>query len=189
LSAKKVNLEGGDEALSIGESLKEIADLDGFKAALNTAREAMHSALPWNRSVSAVVGFMLNTNYLQADLAGNARRASILTEFTDYIFGRNALNWENCHPFITTDEMAHVWSNWRGKRAALFVKSSNEKPEKTTTEKKKLIDICRKYNVGKCDKQTEKECKTPYGRVLRHVCNKYAGAGKMCEKTHTRLEH
>lgn len=186
LSAKKVNLDGEDEALSIGDSLKEIADLEGYKAALNTAREAMHSALPWNRSICAIVGFMQNSNYLQNDLAGNSRRASILTEFTDYVFGRNALNWENGHPFLTADDLAHVWSNWKGKRAALFVKTE-EKREKPSSYKKN--DICRKYNVGKCDKQAEKECKTPYGRTLRHVCNKYAGAGKMCEKSHPRTDH
>lgn len=184
-SAKKVKLEGDDEALSIGDSLREIADLDGYKAALNTAREAMHSALPWNRSICAIVGFMQNTNYLQADLAGNSKRANILAEFTDYIFGRNALNWENGHAFLTTDDLAHVWSNWRGKRAALFVKE--ERKEKSSSVKKN--DICRKYNAGKCDKQAKKECKTPYGRTLRHVCNKYAGAGKLCEKSHPRTEH
>ena len=46
------------------DSLKEISDLDSFRIALNTAREAMASAMPWNRSVSALVGLMLNTNYL-----------------------------------------------------------------------------------------------------------------------------
>ena len=190
LSAKKVNLDGGEEGLSIGESLREIADLEGYKAALNTAREAMHSAMPWNRSISAIVGFMLNTNYLQADLAGNVKRATILTEFTDYIFGRNALNWENSQPFITTDEMAHVWSNWKGKRSALFAKQE-ERTEfrRDKPNFKRKTDICRKYNNNNCEKQQEKECKTPYRRTLRHVCNKYAGGGKMCEKAHTRAEH
>ena len=64
-----------------GESLKEIADLDSYRVALNTAREAMASALPWNRSISALVGLMLNTNYLAEDLGGNPKRAAILTEF------------------------------------------------------------------------------------------------------------
>ena len=50
------------------DSLKEISDLDSFRIALNTAREAIASALPWNRSVSALVGLMLNTNYLAEDL-------------------------------------------------------------------------------------------------------------------------
>ena len=188
MSARRVNLDGGEEALSIGDSLKEIADLEGYKAALNTAREALHSALPWNRSISAIVGFMLNTNYLQTDLGGNSRRAAILTEFTDYIFGRNALNWENGAAFLTTDELAHVWSNWRGKRAALFTTRPTEKKEKGGSFVKSP-DICRKYNIGKCDKQAEKECKTPFGKVLRHVCNKYTGNGKLCEKTHTRVDH
>ena len=63
-----------------GENLKEIADLDSFKVALNTAREALASALPWNRSISAIVGLMVNTGYLQEDLGGNSKRAAILTE-------------------------------------------------------------------------------------------------------------
>ena len=75
-----------------GENLKEIADLESFRVALNTAREAMTSALPWNRSISALVGLMMNTNYLSEDLGGNPKRAAILTEFTDYVFSRNGLN-------------------------------------------------------------------------------------------------
>ena len=47
-----------------GENFKEIADLDSFKVALNTAREALTSALPWNRSISAIVRLMVNTGYL-----------------------------------------------------------------------------------------------------------------------------
>ena len=103
LSSKKS--EGEDD------SIKEIADLDSFNMALNTAREAMASALPWNRSVSAIVGLMQNTNYLQEDLGGNPRRAAVLTEFVDYMFGRKGLNWENSQPFLSTDELTHVWGN------------------------------------------------------------------------------
>ena len=73
--------DGGEE----GDSLREIADLESYRVALNTAREAMASALPWNRSISAIVGLMVNSNYLQEDIGGNPKRAAILTEFTDYI--------------------------------------------------------------------------------------------------------
>ena len=187
LSAKKVNLEGGEEALSIGENMKDILDLEGYKAALNTAREAMHSALPWNRSIGALVGFMVNTSYLQQDLGGNSRRAAILTEFTDYVLGRNALNWENAQPFLTTDELAHVWSNWKGKRLALFTSTKSE--DKKSEGFKKKNDLCRLFNVGKCKNQADRECKTPWGKTLRHVCNKYMAGGKMCEKDHTRIDH
>ena len=65
----------------------------------------MTTALPWNRSIGAIVGLMVNTNYLQEDIGGNPKRAAILAEFTDYILGRNALNWENCQSFLTTDEL------------------------------------------------------------------------------------
>ena len=49
-----------------------------------------------NRSISALVGLMLNTNYLAEDLGGNPKRAAILGEFSDYVFSRNGLSWENC---------------------------------------------------------------------------------------------
>ncbi len=186
LSAKKVALADGDEALSIGDSLREIADMEGYRAALNTAREALHSVMPWNRSISAIVGFMTNSNYLSEDLKSNNRRVAILSEFTDYVFGRNALNWENGHPFLSADDLAHVWMQWKGKRSALFTKYS-EKPWQRTNSKKS--DICRRFNVGHCPKQADKECKSHFGLTLRHVCNKFLGGGKMCEKDHPRSDH
>ena len=79
LSSKKQ--DGEDN----GESQKEIGDLESYEIALNTAREAMASALPWNRSISSVVGLMVNTNFLAEDLGGNPKRGAVLTEFTDYI--------------------------------------------------------------------------------------------------------
>ena len=80
-------------------------DLDSVKVALNTAREALASALPWNGSISALVGLMMKTNYMVEDLGGNSKRAAILLEFTDYVFGRNALNWENNQSFLSTDKL------------------------------------------------------------------------------------
>ena len=59
---------------------------------------------------------MVNTNYLSEDLGGNPKRAAILTEFADYVFSRNGLNWENSQAFLTTDELSHVWINWKTKR-------------------------------------------------------------------------
>jgi len=191
MQAKRVNLDGGDEGLSIGESLKEIADLDGYKMALNTAREAMASALPWNRSISAIVGLMVNSNYFQEDLGGNSKRASILTEFTDYVLGRNALNWENGQSFLSTDELSHVWQNWKGKRGSYFTAKLAEKTagKKQQVDKKQLSEICRKYNAGDCPNQKDKDCKTPWGKILKHVCNKYIPGGKICGKDHPRKDH
>ena len=72
------------------ESLKEIGDLDSFKIALNTAREAMASALPWNRSISALVGLMLNTNYLSEDFRRKSK--------------------EGCHPYRVC--RLCFWKKW-----------------------------------------------------------------------------
>ena len=172
-----------------GESVKEIADLDSFKMALNTAREAMASALPWNRSVSAVTGLMVNTNYMQEELAGNPRRAAILTEFVDYVFSRNALNWENGQHFLSTDELTHVWANWKCKRSISSKPAEKNKKEKEPEKKKALSDICRYYNTKSCRHQNNKECKTPMGKSLCHVCHKYLAGGKICQKDHSRADH
>ena len=184
LSGKKQ--DGSEE----GESLREIADLDSYKAALNTAREAMSSALPWNRSIGAIVGLMINTNYLQEDIGGNPKRAAILVEFTDYVFGRNALNWENSQAFLTTDDLTHVWANWKAKRG-IHVKSTEKKKEKdsTSSSKKAAADVCRLWNAKACTSQNEKECKTAWGRVLKHACNKFVPGGKLCMKDHPRCDH
>jgi len=184
-SAKRLNFESGEE-LSLGESLKEIVDMESYRTALNTAREAFHSAQPWNRSMSAIIGFMINSNYCYEDLKGNPKRASILSEFTDYVFGRNALNWENNAPFLTSEQLAHVWSQWRGKRAVLF---SGVGLDRQKTKTKTPSNICRRYQVGLCPKQADKECKSPSGAVLKHVCNKFMAGGKLCEKDHPRKDH
>lgn len=188
LAGKKINLQDGEEALNIGENLRDIVDLDSFKIALNTAREAMAVALPWNRSIAAIVGFMMNTNYLQEDLSGNSKRAAVLTEFVDYIFGRNALNWENSAAYLSTDDLAHVWSTWRGKRTALLYTKVENKTQKKQRDKERT-NICRRYNTMSCPKQTDGECKTFYGFKLRHVCNFQEKPGKYCEKDHPRKEH
>ena len=70
----------------------------------------------------------VNTDYLAEDLGGNPRRAAILTEFVDYVFGRNGLSWENSQTFLSTDELFHVGSNWRTKRG-ISAKSPGETAE------------------------------------------------------------
>jgi hypothetical protein len=118
LSSKKISLEDNDNAINVGDSFNEISDMEAFKSALNTLREAMASALPWNRSVGAICGFLSNTNYCAVDLAQNSKKAVILTEFVDYALSRNALNWENGQPFLSADDLSHTWSTWKTKRVA-----------------------------------------------------------------------
>ena len=185
LSSKK---QDGEDS---GESPKEIGDLESYKIALNTAREAMASALPWNRSISAVVGLMVNTNFLAEDLGGNPKRGAVLTEFTDYVFGRNGLNWENHQPFLSTDDLTHVWANWKTKRGVTIKTQEKKKREDSSSgdKKKQLSEICRVYNVKTCKFQADTDCKSAWGKTLKHVCNKFLGGGKICMKDHPRLDH
>jgi hypothetical protein len=190
LSARKVNLEDGESGLSIGDSMRDIADFDGFRAALHTLREAMAVALPWNRSVGAILGFMMNTNYCAADLQNNPKRAAILAEFVDFCLGRNSLNWENKMPYLSADELTHVWASWRGKRAAFFMAAGAGTDKSKKDKLKKRDDICRRYNRGDCPYKAE-DCKTYYGLKLRHVCSYVlpGGGGRKCELDHPKPDH
>jgi hypothetical protein len=190
LSAKRLNIEDGESGLCIGDSMKEIADFEGFRAALHTLREAMACAMPWNRSVAAIQGFMINTNYCNADLKDTPKKAAVLAEFVDFVLSRNALNWENKVPFLSADELQHVWSSWKGKRAAFFVSANggSVKEKKKQDNKRVRDDICRRYNRGDCPYKPE-DCKTYYGFKLRHVCCYVLPGGKKCEQSHPKVEH
>ena len=49
-------------------------------------------------------------------------------------------------------------------------------------------DVCRKFNVKVCTKQTDKECANFFGTKLKHICNKFVNGG-ICGKDHARLDH
>jgi hypothetical protein len=184
LPNKRISLDDG-EGISIGDSLRDIADMEAFKSALNVAREAMASALPWNRSISALVSFFVNNNYCTSDLGTSPKKAAILTEFCDYCLGRNALNWENCQPFMSTDDIAHAWAAWKAKRAIAISLGGEQK--KRTVQKKD--DICRRYNTTSGCPHSAADCKTFNGVKLRHVCNQFMPGGRKCEKDHPRPDH
>jgi hypothetical protein len=92
MATKRLSLEENSAAFTVGNSLKEIIDLEEYKRALHTAREALGFALPWNKSNSAICGFMQSSNYCNKDLNGRPNKAALLTGFTNYVFSRNAQN-------------------------------------------------------------------------------------------------
>ena len=100
-------------------------------------------------------------------------------------------NWENSQPFLTTDDLTHVWSNWKAKRG-VHVKAVEKKKDKSDSKsdsKKAASDVCRLWNAKVCSSQADKECKTAWGKVLKHACNKFVAGGKLCMKDHPRCEH
>jgi hypothetical protein len=185
LPNKRISLDDGD-GINIGDNLRDIADMEAFKSALNVAREAMATALPWNRSISAIVGFFVNNNYCASELGANPKKAAVLAEFCDYCFGRNALNWENGQAFLSTDDIAHAWAAWRAKRATIFAASGDQKKKQNNFKKD---DICRRYNTASGCPFSATDCKTFTGVKLRHVCNQFMPGGRKCEKDHPRPDH
>jgi hypothetical protein len=186
---KRISLEDSEgAAISVGDSMKEISDMDAFRQALNTLREAMICALPWNRSVSALCGFLLNTNFCSADLLQNSKRAVILSEFVDHVLARNALNWENKQPFLSADDLAHTWATWKARRVTTSA-GAGAGAGKKQKETKARDDICRKYNGPNGCPNSAADCKTYYGNKLRHVCSYILPTGAKCQKDHAKPDH
>lgn len=167
-----------------GDSLKDVVDMEELRRAVFTLREAMAQALPWNHSVAAIQGFLHVSNYCKKDLDTKPNRAAILSSFINYVLGRNALNWQNSQPFITTSEMVHVWSTWFGQQP-ISTLGRRQGPKQPNKEKN---DLCRRYNEGACT-TTGSTCKTYYGKVLRHLCNAVKADGKLCELPHPKKDH
>jgi hypothetical protein len=169
-----------------------INELGELKLALRTLRTAASFVHPWNYSFQAIEGFMHQTQFCQADLAGVDKRASLLCQFIDYCLGQNADRWRDAEPFLTTGELKTSWSSFFGARpqAALgnktkTAKKSGDRP----AERKKWLDVCWPWNTGNCLKAPG-DCKSAKGTPLRHVCNFAADRSKpdiICGKDHTRV--
>ena len=83
-----------------------------------------------------------------------------------------------------------MWANWKCKRGISAKPADRSKKDRDSDGKKKAqTDIGKFFNTKSCKNQSDKECKTPLGRTLRHVCNKYLAGGKVCQKDHSRAEH
>jgi hypothetical protein len=94
------------------EDEDQIEGLAELKLALRALRAATSFALPWNRSADAILGFMEQSNYCNAELGGNEKQARILTRFVDYILEENANRWRGKQAFVSTGEMKEAWSSF-----------------------------------------------------------------------------
>ena len=84
LSLKLFNINGcGNKILANKqeEEFKDILELGEFKLALRVAREALSFVHLWNKSISAIEGFLIQSNYCGVDLSGTEKPAAILTQF------------------------------------------------------------------------------------------------------------
>jgi hypothetical protein len=193
MSLKMFNINScGNKAGSAAKSdnsdeLKDIIELGEFQLALRVAREAMSLVHPWNKSISAIEGFLNQSDFCKQDLAGVDKPGAALTQFVDYIFGENADRWRGRLPFLSTGDLKASWAAFWGARPESKLKpnqkatgagaaggSSNEggfkKFSRQQFDKSFFDDVCRMFNFGKCSKGPG-TCTTKSGIPLRHVCN------------------
>ena len=180
------------------DNLVEVVELGEFKVALRVLREAMGFVNPWNKSISAIEGFMIQNNYMSRDLEGLEKQAMLLTQFVDYILRENSNRWRGLEGFMTIDEQKGAWDSFFGARPqAMLTKSrrghgqpsasaggvsghssnqfnhSNSQRVGGSTKAHPSLfyeDICVMWNLGKCVRAPG-NCFTKNGKPLRHICN------------------
>ena len=179
------------------EEFKDIVDLGEFKLALRVAREAQSFVTPWNKSMSAIEGFMFRSNFCAADLTGVEKPAHILTQFVDFALESNADRWKNREVFLNTGELKTAWDSFYGAKPESKLPKSKGQHSQPAKEKGKssffqhqnlgfFDDVCRLYNLGKCAKPPG-SCTTRGGIPLRHICNYRANSSRpqdICAKFH-----
>ena len=101
-----------DDALEVGESMRDIFDQGELKASFRALREAMAMALPWNRSVAALEGFLIANNWCQEELGSSTEGSAYLNAFIDHVLGLNAENWRRRQPFLSASELTGAWKVW-----------------------------------------------------------------------------
>jgi hypothetical protein len=172
------------------EDLIDFAEVGEFIVALRAMRSAMAFVMPWNMSIAALEGFLINTRFCKDELGGLEKQASILTSFTDYVLSENANRWRNIEPFITHGELRAVWNSFFSARpqSILAKRSQAAKAWKPRNFKKQFLDVCFAWNRGQCSKAAG-SCFSKMGTPLRHVCDfkeDPAEPMKVCGEAHQR---
>ena len=173
------------------DNLNDIAELGELKCALRVLREAMAYVHPWNKSIAALEGFLLQNNFCNSDLGGTEKSVATLSQFIDYCLRENSNRWRGQEAFLIDGELKGTWESFYGARPqAMLAKGKKAGPSSQcsnqttgsqansrnsntwTGHNKELFfdDICVLWNIGKCVKPVG-SCATKKGRPLRHVCN------------------
>ncbi len=126
-ASKRISLTGGEEALEVGDSMKDVASFQDFKHSLRAARMAMQFIYPWNFSLAALENFMLNSNFLAKDVGPGSAAISILSAFCDHVFLLNAERWRARKEFLDIIELGSVWATWHISRGITSSSSADTK--------------------------------------------------------------
>lgn len=203
LSVRQFNINNCNMKSSTQDaSDSDISDLGEFKLAVRALRTAMMLVHPWNMSVAALEGFLLQSNFCTVDLAGTEKKAQLLTQFCDYVLLQNSEKWRDGESFLSTADLKGTWAAFfaaRPQSAGMRVQQKNSntakklgssRPAYTNDPSFVALGICFAYNEGRCLKQAG-DCATRTGRKLKHVCNDVADPAKpteVCGKEHIRVK-
>jgi len=122
-NTKRLSLVDGERSINVGESLKEVTDLEELKLAVRAMCRAAQLALPWNQSFNAIEGFLHSSDWARAELSGRSNRAGLLADFVNYILGINAQAWQQKEDFKSSGEIKVLWSEWFSSRPASLLAS------------------------------------------------------------------
>jgi hypothetical protein len=184
--------DGGqkDNALELGE----------FKLAVRVLRTAMAFVMPWNFSVMALEGFLLQTSYCPQDLQNVEKKAWLLTKFADYILSQNADRWRDAEPFLSTGDLKAAWASFYGAQPQAALAKEKKQGQQAGKKQQVVLQrafdprialgICFAWNLGQCNKASG-TCTTPKGRPLKQVCDHVPDPSKpseVCGKDHIRKD-
>jgi len=189
--------------LSVEDQLAEPTNITELRNTLFTASEAQHIISNWNFSISAILGFMFNSNFCAAQLSNRPDRLPILRKFIDRCFAVNASHYRSGRDFLTSVEVGNLWQTWsmqlqpasanqpsRGQSQNQPAASKNQPESKQGSNP--FRNICRRFNSPAGCPTPGPSCKVGSGSnqfQLQHLCLEPTGPNICCLQPHSKQDH
>jgi hypothetical protein len=111
-AARKFTIADDDGAVSVGEHMKEITEMNALQHAMRVLCAITRLIMPWNLSYCAIDGFLYSSNYGFTELGNDPLRVQKLVKFVNYALGRNAAAWQRKEPFLTTGALKQEFGTY-----------------------------------------------------------------------------
>jgi hypothetical protein len=111
-AARKFTLADDDGAISVGEHMKEITEMNTLQHAMRALCGLTRIIMPWNFSFEAIHGFLFATNFGLPELKDDPLRVQKLVRFINYVLGVNAAAWQREETFLTCGALKQEFGTW-----------------------------------------------------------------------------
>ena len=118
---KRLTLSDGDSAINVGDSLKDIVELESLKHALRALCTAAQLVCPWNHSFMALHGFLHSSQFGAKELQGQKDRVPALVDFVNAVFRMNANAWIQQEEFLSAGELKATWGDFIANRPSALL--------------------------------------------------------------------